>query len=118
MMQDGLGADHSSDDRATEDFITVNGNAFKMDQTEFKFDSWKLGKQPETMKTLVKKFPKHHCDLTFTPQSSAKAGFNAVFLAFKQFVQYGYFSGSCTVGEKTYELDNVWGFCEHVHTRW
>lgn len=37
-MQDGIGADHSDDDRATEDFITVNGKAYKLDQTEFKFD--------------------------------------------------------------------------------
>ena len=38
LMQDGIGSQYSSLDRATEDSITLNGQAFKLDKTVLEFN--------------------------------------------------------------------------------
>jgi hypothetical protein len=62
-MQDGLASNIATKDRATEDFITVDGVAHKLDQTRFDYSWWGLGSSPEKMTTLVNHFPENHCEL-------------------------------------------------------
>lgn len=37
-MSDGIGTNYSSNDRASEDFVQLNGKIYKLDQSELEFD--------------------------------------------------------------------------------
>ena len=68
-------------DRASEDFVAIDGKLFKLDQTSVSFDNSDY-LQPKTLKTRPNHFPERHCDLVYTPAYMSNEGVNAVFFTF------------------------------------
>ncbi len=117
---DGIGAKAVTPDKAGEDVIFLGGKHFKIDVMRLDFDKEDYLKEKKlySIDPQSRKFPKTHCDLTFTRNQLVEEGFDAILLAFKQFMIYGYYSGSCTVDGEEIKLDKVFGWAEHVYSRW
>ena len=73
---------------------------------------------------------KHNdCDLTFEPvipnsdSSMVEDGQNFVFIAFKQYLVYGHFSGHCQLKAEDgtsfrVNIEHAYGHVEYVYSRW
>ena len=89
------------------------------------FVSEKHLKTAEGSAEYKRMYPENNCDLTFEPvisgsnQSMVEDGVNLILLAFKQYLVYGYYSGTCMIkgGEKI-KIDRVYGHVEYVYSRW
>mmetsp|Transcript_5810 Transcript_5810/g.5265 ORF Transcript_5810/g.5265 Transcript_5810/m.5265 type:complete len:102 (+) Transcript_5810:134-439(+) len=87
-FQDGMGSEFHSHDKATEDFILIEGQHYKMDIMRMEYNKRDY-MEPRTLYTIGeveyfdKVFPKRHCQLTFTPEEEIRDGLNLVLVAFK-----------------------------------
>lgn len=41
-----------------------------------------------------------------------------MFIAFKQYLIYGFYDGFCEIDGTKYKFDRVFGHVEHVYNRW
>lgn len=80
-MQDGIGSQYSGKDRATEDSITINGKAFKLDGSKLEFDPDNL-LSPRKITTVKGAFTGRECMLTYTPGHYSYDGLNLGIIAF------------------------------------
>ena len=72
-------------------------------------------------------FPDNECNLEFTPvdpnQSMIQDGMNFGLVAFRQFLNYGYFTGHCKLKKPygtvfTVDIPKSYGFVEYVFSKW
>lgn len=115
-MQDGIGSEYSRNDRATEDSITIDGKAFKLDRSHLEYDRENLLAQRK-IRTARGKFLTRACDLTYTPIHHQYDGLNLLVIAFNQDMTYGKFNGKCSIDGRILEIKDMWGLMETVSTR-
>ena len=115
-LQDGIGSEYSGKDRATEDAITINGKAYKLNKSKLTINHADQMAQ-RTLETSKGVFTGRECRLTYTPQHYAYDGLNLGVVAFMQDMTYGYYNGKCVVEGKIVKIENMWGLMETVHTR-
>jgi hypothetical protein len=131
---DGMGTKYQGMDQASEDFISIDKEFYRLDLFRMISDdnknkvSEKRFKTAEATNDYKRIFPQNNCDLTFEPvfsnseQSMVEDGINLIFFAFKQYLIYGYFSGTCEVIRDGKPLkipfDRVYGHLEYVYSRW
>jgi hypothetical protein len=122
-LGDGIGSEFNSYDKSTEDFILLDGKHFKLDITEMEYSKEDYMK-PKLLKTIKdhphtpKVFPDRKCELSFNPTGKVESGVNALVIAMKQYLIYGYFEGFCEVEGERIRIDKVFGHVEHVFNRW
>ena len=123
-LADGIGSEYHTNDKATEDFMTVNGKHYKLDVTDLQYDkdnymNKKVLKTKEGDTFNKKVFPERKCEVEFVPIGKHEEGNNFVVIAFKQFLTYGYFSGFCqTEDHGVIRIEKAFGLVEHVFNRW
>jgi len=83
-LSDGIGVHYSSNDRASEDFVQLDGKIYKLDQSELEFDR-KDYMKPHRVKSSTKKkhFERAHCEFDFEPTGKFEEGVNLLAIAFK-----------------------------------
>jgi hypothetical protein len=122
-LGDGLGSEFKSLDKASEDFLTIDGKLYKLDVTEMKYSKDDYSK-PKSIKTASeseqykKVFKDRHCEFKFKSVGQVEEGVNAGIIAFKQYLTYGFFYGYCQIDGETITLDRIFGHIEHVFSRW
>jgi len=117
-MQDGIGADVSTKERASEDAASIDGKVTKLGQTEFTFTSDMMAEKKLNTVRDTRFWPQRNCQLTFVPAYKNKQGINLVLIAYKQNAIWGHYSGQCQINEELIKIDKVFGFYEEVSTRW
>lgn len=122
-LGDGIGSEYRSLEKATEDFIIVDGKHYKMDVTEMDYykDNYmgkKVIRTAQETKDYKKIFPSRHCELSFEPIGMIEEGVNAGLIAMKQYLTYGSFKGECNIDGEIIPIDNSYGHVEHVFSRW
>ena len=70
---DGIGIERKNPS-FYEDFISVNGKVYKLDQTEFSYDPDDLMKEHRFFTVSERVFKDRWCNMTFTPLGVAKDG--------------------------------------------
>uniref|UniRef100_A0A7S3SFH9 Uncharacterized protein n=1 Tax=Strombidinopsis acuminata TaxID=141414 RepID=A0A7S3SFH9_9SPIT len=118
-MSDGIGSWYTKNDRASEDFVTLGGKAYKLDQSELVFDKNDYTK-PHQIKSSTKSklFDTAHCQFDFEPAGSFEEGANLLVLAVRQSGGMGYYKGFCEIEGQSYVVNNAYGMLEHVWSRW
>eukprot|EP00347_Sterkiella_histriomuscorum_P001772 403370742 len=120
-MGDGIGIDFNPLDgeKFYEDFITIDGKLFKLDQTAIDFQESDFTKT-HAFKTVSssKVFPERSCDLKFQPVGTAKDGVHLIVFGVIQHLVYGMWSGTCLIDGQNVTFDNVIGTVEHIRARW
>ena len=78
-LGDGIGSGYSGIDRASEDFASLQGRVYKLDQSVLTYDKENImtSKQIKTMKNSYSS-----CELTYTPQELQNLGINLMVFAF------------------------------------
>ena len=124
-LSDGFGSQYKSLEKASEDFLILDGKFYKLDVTRMDYGGdhldFKGTKKVYTAKSdqhQKRAFPDRECDLTFTPVGHIEDGVNASLLAFKQFLIYGHFNGFCMLDGTKVEIKQAYGHVEHVYSRW
>ena len=75
-LGDGIGVEHNSELKSSEDFLTLNGKIFKLDQTLSSFSEKNLTSHYTFLtKPDSKQYPDAHCDLTFDPSGKITESF-------------------------------------------
>ena len=64
LIQDGIGSEYKGKDRATETFITIDGKAYKLDQSRLLWNSADPMK-PRIVEVTASKFLHRSCTLTY-----------------------------------------------------
>jgi len=122
--------DFPAERKFSEDFLTLDGKHYKLDQSQLiDFIPGDL-KQTHFFRTINpddKIFPKRGCDLHFTPftegEQSKDGGHFLNLMSFTQHFLFGKYTGKCFVewGEgavREINIDGVVGAVEHVVARW
>lgn len=118
-MSDGIGAGYTKTDRASEDFVTLGGKVYKLDQSELVYDKGDYMK-PHQVKssTKSKRFDTAHCQFDFEPTGAFDEGVNLLVFALKQSGIMGHYKGYCEIEGQSYFVDEAYGMLEHVWNRW
>ena len=125
-LSDGIGHKFKSLDKATEDFLMLDGKLYKLDVTHMDFykNDWMAERSIYTAKSQEAKYrvyQNRECVLNFKPQSRkaiVEDGPYAIVLVFKQYLIYGYFNGYCEVDGEKILIENAFGHVEHLYSRW
>ena len=115
-MQDGIGAQYSGIDRASEDSITVDGKVYKLGTSRHEYDPSDL-MAPRRIHTSKSPNPNRFCELNYTPISHIYDGLNLLLIAFEQEMTYGIYNGKCVIDGTILEIKDMWGLLETVSTR-
>ena len=122
-VQDGhrlgfnLGYGFGDTSAASENMFFYNQEAYKLEDVEFIIPQNKKGQDDYLGQwKLISK--NKDIDLTFTPCIDRYANTNALIIQSKQHQVFGYFSGTITINNKEYKLNNLLGFAEKVKNRW
>ena len=137
-LGDGMNSGYGGLDQSSEDFVTIDGQYYKLDITRMISDDNTNFVSPKTFIT-AKEDEQHkrsirdnQCELHFKPAISGDKsqnsmidyGMNLGLIAFRQFLVYGTFTGKCQLTNKDgtkFELSistPSYGFVEYVFSRW
>jgi hypothetical protein len=136
-LGDGMNSGYRGVDQSSEDFVTIDGEYYKLDitrmispdNTNFVSDkTFTTAKEDALHQRSIKD---NSCELHFKPvlsgdkaqNSMVDDGVNVGLIAFRQFLIYGNFSGKCQLTKKDgtkfdLEINHAYGFVEYVFSRW
>lgn len=115
---DGIGVEKSNPS-FYEDFISINGSVFKLDQTVITYDEKDFMKGHIFVTAGERVFKERYCNMTFTPLGVAKDGLHLGVIGMIQYLVYGFWSGECKVeGIAPIAVEKALGTVEHVRARW
>ncbi|CDW71221.1 UNKNOWN [Stylonychia lemnae] len=118
---DGIGTDYNPSDNQKfyEDFINIEGEMIKLDQTDIEYSEQDMMQTHKFKTTTINKaFKNRSCDLMFEPTGVAKDGIHIIVLGITQYLVYGFWSGFCEIDGLKIHFDKVLGTVEHVRARW
>ena len=131
-LGDGMNSGYRGLDQSSEDFVSIDGDYYKLDITRMLSTDNSNYLLPKTFVTAPS--DEHHkrtitdneCELKFKPINGEKSmiedGINVGLIAFKQNLIYGEFTGKCILtkeGKKfNIDINKAYGFVEYVFSRW
>lgn len=113
-----LGYGFGNNDKATENMVFLNNEAYKLDDVKFLFTSQKNSNKIDFLKKIVVTSSDKSVDLTFTPILDRHDNLNAVVIASNQHQVFGVYNGKIKVEDKIITFKDAIGFLEKVKNRW